>query len=201
MAEFKAAEYLKMAARERVSYTVMVPAMYNLCLLRSRISTATTYRAGASAALAARRCRSPPSNSWTPRSRPEAGELLRRDRDHVAVDHDARRTDRQPYRQRRLAAVRARRSSSWTPNGRELPRGEIGEIWISRRLGHQGLLEQPEGHGREFHGRLLAFRRSRLDRCREFRPRIRSPEGHDQPRRPENLFRGGQSRCWLVTPM
>lgn len=34
MAEFKAAEYLKVAARERVSYTVMVPAMYNLCLLQ-----------------------------------------------------------------------------------------------------------------------------------------------------------------------
>ncbi|SHM27107.1 class I adenylate-forming enzyme family protein [Bradyrhizobium lablabi] len=34
MAEFKAAEYLKVAARERVTYTVMVPAMYNLCLLQ-----------------------------------------------------------------------------------------------------------------------------------------------------------------------
>ena len=34
MAEFKAADYLKLAARERVTYTVMVPAMYNLCLLQ-----------------------------------------------------------------------------------------------------------------------------------------------------------------------
>jgi long-chain acyl-CoA synthetase len=34
MAEFKAAEYLKVAAAERVTYTVMVPAMYNLCLLQ-----------------------------------------------------------------------------------------------------------------------------------------------------------------------
>ena len=34
LAEFKAAEYLKVAARERVSYTVMVPAMYNLCLMQ-----------------------------------------------------------------------------------------------------------------------------------------------------------------------
>src|SRR5258705_2878973 len=34
MIEFKAAEYLKVAARERVSYTVMVRAMYNLCLLQ-----------------------------------------------------------------------------------------------------------------------------------------------------------------------
>ncbi|MDP1866619.1 MAG: class I adenylate-forming enzyme family protein [Bradyrhizobium sp.] len=34
MPEFKAAEYLDVAARERVTYTVMVPAMYNLCLLQ-----------------------------------------------------------------------------------------------------------------------------------------------------------------------
>src|SRR5882757_9383159 len=34
MPEFKAAEYLKVAVRERVTYTVMVPAMYNLCLLQ-----------------------------------------------------------------------------------------------------------------------------------------------------------------------
>ncbi len=34
VAEFKAAEYLKIASRERVTYTVMVPAMYNLCLLQ-----------------------------------------------------------------------------------------------------------------------------------------------------------------------
>jgi acyl-CoA synthetase (AMP-forming)/AMP-acid ligase II len=32
--EFKAPEYLKIAARERVTQTIMVPAMYNLCLLQ-----------------------------------------------------------------------------------------------------------------------------------------------------------------------
>ncbi len=35
VAEFKAAEYLKIASRERITQTVMVPAMYNLCLLQS----------------------------------------------------------------------------------------------------------------------------------------------------------------------
>ena len=34
MPEFKAGDYLKLAVRERVTYTVMVPAMYNLCLLQ-----------------------------------------------------------------------------------------------------------------------------------------------------------------------
>jgi long-chain acyl-CoA synthetase len=35
VSEFKAADYLKVAARERVTQTVMVPAMYNLCLLQA----------------------------------------------------------------------------------------------------------------------------------------------------------------------
>lgn len=35
VAEFKAAEYLAIAARERATQTVMVPAMYNLCLLQA----------------------------------------------------------------------------------------------------------------------------------------------------------------------
>src|ERR1019366_7863791 len=39
VAEFKAAEYLKVAARERVTYTVMVPAMYNLCLLQAEFDS------------------------------------------------------------------------------------------------------------------------------------------------------------------
>lgn len=33
--EFKAAEYLRIAARERATQTIMVPAMYNLCLLQA----------------------------------------------------------------------------------------------------------------------------------------------------------------------
>ena len=33
--EFKAAEYLRIASRERATQTVMVPAMYNLCLLQA----------------------------------------------------------------------------------------------------------------------------------------------------------------------
>jgi long-chain acyl-CoA synthetase len=39
VAEFKAVEYLKVAARERVTYTVMVPAMYNLCLLQAEFDS------------------------------------------------------------------------------------------------------------------------------------------------------------------
>ncbi len=34
MPEFKASEFIALAERERVTHTVMVPAMYNLCLLQ-----------------------------------------------------------------------------------------------------------------------------------------------------------------------
>src|SRR3546814_9825602 len=34
MPEFKARDFLALAARERLTYTVMVPAMHNLCLLQ-----------------------------------------------------------------------------------------------------------------------------------------------------------------------
>jgi acyl-CoA synthetase (AMP-forming)/AMP-acid ligase II len=103
MAEFKAAEYLKMAARERVTYTVMVPAMYNLCLLQPDFDSydLSSWRiggfGGAPMPIATI------EEARRQNSRTEAGELLRRDRDHVALDHDARRTDRQPHRQCRPA--------------------------------------------------------------------------------------------------
>ena len=89
VAEFKAAEYLKIAARERVTYTVMVPAMYNLCLLQP------DFDALRSLGLADRRLRRRADADRDHRearrqnSRPEADQLLRLDRDDVAVDHHA----------------------------------------------------------------------------------------------------------------
>ena len=38
MREFKAARFLEFAARERLSYSILVPAMYNLCLLEPRFA-------------------------------------------------------------------------------------------------------------------------------------------------------------------
>ena len=69
VAEFKAAEYLKIAARERVTQTVMVPAMYNLCLLQADL-TLMIFPPGGSAASAARRCRLRRSKS-SPRKFPD----------------------------------------------------------------------------------------------------------------------------------
>ena len=49
MPAFKAADFLPLAARERMTYTLMVPAMYNLCLLQPSFDThdISTWRIGA----------------------------------------------------------------------------------------------------------------------------------------------------------
>ncbi|HET9975910.1 MAG TPA: class I adenylate-forming enzyme family protein [Burkholderiaceae bacterium] len=49
MPAFKAADFLRLAARERMTHTLMVPAMYNLCLLQSDFAAhdLTRWRIGA----------------------------------------------------------------------------------------------------------------------------------------------------------
>ena len=49
MPTFKAADFLRLAARERMTHTLMVPAMYNLCLLQSDFEThdLSSWRVGA----------------------------------------------------------------------------------------------------------------------------------------------------------
>jgi acyl-CoA synthetase (AMP-forming)/AMP-acid ligase II len=191
MPEFKAAEYLKMAARERVTYTVMVPAMYNLCLLQPDFDSydlsswriggfggapmpiATIERLDAKIpGLKLLNCYG--ATETTSPSTMMPGELTASHIDSVGL----------PCPGAQIVVMDAQ--------GRELPRGEIGEIWIHGGSVIKGYWNNPKATAESFTGRLLAFRRSRLDRCREFRPRLRSPEGHDQPRRTEDLFGGGR---------
>jgi acyl-CoA synthetase (AMP-forming)/AMP-acid ligase II len=56
MRQFKAAECVRLAARERITHAIMVPAMYNLCLLLPDFGRTTSLH-GASVRTAARRCR------------------------------------------------------------------------------------------------------------------------------------------------
>ena len=150
MPEFKAAEYLKVAARERVTYTVMVPAMYNLCLLQPDFDSydLSSWRIGGFGGapmpiatiekLAAKipglklvNCYG--ATETTSPSTIMPGELTASHIDSVGlpcpgaqiivVDADGPRT----------AARRDRRNLD------------------SRRLRHQGLLEQSEGDRRKFH--------------------------------------------------
>jgi long-chain acyl-CoA synthetase len=129
MSEFKAAAYLQVAMRERVTYTVMVPAMYNLCLLQpdfdscdlsswriggyggAPMPVATIERLDAKIpGLKLINCYG--STETTSPSTIMPGELTAAHIDSVGL----------PCPGAEIIVLDAA--------GRELPRGEIGEIWI-----------------------------------------------------------------------
>jgi long-chain acyl-CoA synthetase len=64
--------------------------------------------------------------------------------------------------------------------GREVPQGEVGELWI---------------HGPNHHGGLAPLRRSGPHRRRGLRVHPRPRQGHADPRRRERLLRGGRGRA------
>jgi acyl-CoA synthetase (AMP-forming)/AMP-acid ligase II len=129
MSEFKAAEYLKVASRERVTYTVMVPAMYNLCLLQPDFDTydLSSWRIGGfggapmPVATIERLAEKIPglklmncygATETTSPSTIMPGELTARYIDSVGL----------PCPGTRIVVMDV--------EGHEVPRGEIGEIWI-----------------------------------------------------------------------
>jgi long-chain acyl-CoA synthetase len=151
MAEFKAADYLKVAARERVSYTVMVPAMYNLCLLQpdfdgydlsswriggfggAPMPVATIERLKAKIpGLKLMNCYG--ATETTSPSTIMPGELTAAHLDSVGL----------PCPGADIIVVDA--------DGRELPRGEIGEIWIRSGSVIKGYWNNPKATAESFTG-------------------------------------------------
>ena len=149
MAEFKAAEYLKVAARERVTYTVMVPAMYNLCLLQpdfdsydlsswrlggfggAPMPVATIERLNAKIpCLKLMNCYG--STETTSPSTIMPGELTAAHIDSVGL----------PCPGAEIIVVDA--------DGVELPRGEIGEIWIRSASVISGYWNNPKATSESF---------------------------------------------------
>src|ERR1700751_5954478 len=149
VAEFKAAEYLKVAARERITYTVMVPAMYNLCLLQPDFDAydLSAWRIGGFGGapmpvatierLAVKLRGLKLSNCYgateTPSpSPPLPGELAARHIDSVGL----------PCPGATVAVM--------DEQGRELPRGEIGEIWIHGASVIKGYWNNPKATAESF---------------------------------------------------
>jgi long-chain acyl-CoA synthetase len=149
MAEFKAAEYLKVAAAERVSYTVMVPAMYNLCLLQPDFDgyDLSSWRIGGFggapmpvATIEKLKAKIPGlklmncygSTETTSPSTIMPGELTARHLDSVGL----------PCPGAHIIVVDA--------DGRELPRGEIGEIWIHSASVVKGYWNNPKATAESF---------------------------------------------------
>ncbi|MGJ4889539.1 class I adenylate-forming enzyme family protein [Bradyrhizobium sp. HKCCYLRH3099] len=149
MPEFKAGEYLKLAARERVTYTVMVPAMYNLCLLQSDFDShdLSSWRIGGFGGapmpvatiekLAAkipglRLVNAYGSTETTSPSTLMPPDLTARHIDSVGL----------PCPGASILVMDAQ--------GRELPRGEIGEIWIGGGQVIKGYWNRPEATAESF---------------------------------------------------
>ncbi|MBR0713719.1 class I adenylate-forming enzyme family protein [Bradyrhizobium liaoningense] len=149
MPEFKAAEYLKLATRERVTYTVMVPAMYNLCLLQPDFDSydLSNWRIGGFGGapmpiatiekldakipgLKLANCYG--ATETTSPSTIMPGELTARHIDSVGL----------PCPGARIVAMDA--------DGRELPRGEIGELWIQSASVIKGYWNNPKATAESF---------------------------------------------------
>jgi long-chain acyl-CoA synthetase len=151
VAEFKAAEYLKIAARERVTYTVMVPAMYNLCLLQADFDSydLSAWRIGGYGGapmpiatiekLAAKIPGLKLINAYgaTETTSPSTlmpGELTAAHIDSVGL----------PCPGVQIVVMDA--------GGRELPRSEIGEIWIGGAQVIKGYWNNPKATAESFTG-------------------------------------------------
>jgi acyl-CoA synthetase (AMP-forming)/AMP-acid ligase II len=151
VAEFKAAEYLRIAAAERVTQTVMVPAMYNLCLLQADFDNydLSSWRIGGYGGapmpvatiekLAAKVPGLKLINAYgaTETTSPSTlmpGELTAAHIDSVGL----------PAPGARILVM--------DPHGRELPRGAIGEIWIGGAQVIGGYWNNPKATAESFTG-------------------------------------------------
>jgi acyl-CoA synthetase (AMP-forming)/AMP-acid ligase II len=151
MPEFKASDYLKLAARERVTYTVMVPAMYNLCLLQPDFDSydLSSWRTGGFGGapmpiatiekldvkipgLKLMNCYG--ATETTSPSTIMPGELTARHIDSVGL----------PCPGARIVAM--------SGDGRELPPGEIGELWIQSASVIKGYWNNPKATAESFTG-------------------------------------------------
>jgi long-chain acyl-CoA synthetase len=151
VAEFKAAEYLKIASRERATQTVMVPAMYNLCLLQADFDSydLAAWRIGGYggapmpiATIEKLAVKIPGlklinaygSTETTSPSTIMPAELTAAHLDSVGL----------PCPGAHIVVVDA--------GGRELPRGEIGEIWIHGGSVIKGYWNNPKATAESFTG-------------------------------------------------
>ena len=149
MPEFKAAQYLKLAARERITQTVMVPAMYNLCLLQAEFEAfdLSSWRIGGYGGapmpvatierLAAkipglRLINAYGSTETTSPSTLMPGELTASHIDSVGL----------PCPGARIVVIGA--------DGGEVPRGETGEIWIGGAQVIKGYWNNPKATAETF---------------------------------------------------
>jgi long-chain acyl-CoA synthetase len=147
--EFKAAEFSNVAARERITHTLMVPAMYNLCLLQADFTShdLSAWRIGgyggapmpiatieklAASIPGLKLINAYGATETTSPSTMMPGELTADHIDSVGL----------PCPGTRILVMDA--------EGRELPRGEVGEIWIGGAQVIKGYWNNPKATAESF---------------------------------------------------
>jgi acyl-CoA synthetase (AMP-forming)/AMP-acid ligase II len=151
MPTFQAAEFLALAARERITHTVLVPAMYKLCLLRPDFDEheLSAWRVG--------------GYGGAPMAPATQQELARRlPRLQLMNAYGATETACavaiMPARDTLVQADRVGRAVPCAEfrvmdaNGRELPAGEQGELWVRGPMVARGYWNKPDATAESFIG-------------------------------------------------
>ena len=149
MPAFKAAEFLRLAARERMTHSLMVPAMYNLCLLQSDFDShdLSAWRVGAYggapmpvatiATLAAKLPALTLMNCYGSTETTSPATLM--PPGQTSAHNDTVGTA--------LACVEMRVMND---AGCELPPGELGELWIKGPMVVRGYWDNPAASAENF---------------------------------------------------
>lgn len=151
MRSFKAIEFIALAARERMTHTVMVPAMYNLCLLQPTFADADlrSWRVGGYGGAPM-----PPATIEAIQSRLPALQLMNcygatETAMPIAI-MPAHETGSHPDRVGRI--VPCAEVAIVDDRGREVPVGEHGELWIKGPSVVRGYWDDPAETARNFTG-------------------------------------------------
>ncbi len=149
--QFKASEFIRLAATERITHTVMVPAMYNLCLISSELGDhdLSSWRIGAFggapmptatiAALAERLPNLVLMNAYGATETASPATIMPRGQTQGRLDSTGL-----PVPCGEICIV--------DDAGCEVPAGAIGEIWIRGPMVVAGYWNNPEASAREFCG-------------------------------------------------
>lgn len=151
MRQFKAADFVRLAARERTTHAIMVPAMYNLCLLLPDFAAhdLSAWRIGAyggapmpTATIEGVAARLPGltlMNAYGATETCSPATIMPRGQTAAHRDSVGR-------------VVACGEIAIVDDDGRELPPGEAGEIWIAGPMVIPGYWGNPEATAREFQG-------------------------------------------------
>lgn len=148
---FKAADFLTFAERERMTFTIMVPAMYNLCLLQDRFGQCdlSAWRVGAYGGAPM------PTATIDALARRLPGLVLMNA--YGATETTSPSTLMPPgqtdgHRDSVGRTVQCGHIVIMGEDGREVPRGETGEIWISGPMVVKGYWDNPSATAENFTG-------------------------------------------------